>query len=613
MNATAEISVENRAMIPLGQLYLSPTNMRKNPASYQANDGLKESIRASGIIQNLVVTQTESGFAVEAGGRRLQAANELKDEGVFTEETPVPCLILAEGQNANDISLTENFMRASANPVDEFRAFAKLAETEPLEDIAQRYGKTRTYVAQRLRLAEIHPEILESYLSGDVENFTFACLEAFTVNPDKDLQLNVFNEYKDHYGFNPVQIKRCLRQESLKADSKLVKFVGLDAYKAANGPIAEDLFSDEIYIEDSGLITRLAQEKIDSIAENLRKEWRWVEIDWDNNFDVWKLASIPSTKAELSDELKSELARLEDQSDKLDENWDESLEAEAEAIEFRIGEINAIEEDLPYRYETAHKAFAGCVIKLNYRGELDIRKGLLAKEDAKKFEQFLSPSNGKADSEDLAGSNDLQTVKPAAHSNALSQDLSEYKKVIVQNAVANNAEIGIDLLLYCALFNSGYSRISGLSMTTDHFNPSVSSEALTDVAKEVNTGNKGYAGSFDEFRKLSDDEKHSLAAKAIAATLPCEKKLTDYLLTETQTNVAAAFRPTSATYFNRIKRDQLDAIATELIGKSWVEDNKKLKKSEIADILESTVAGEPPIDEPATPVDELKAWLPQGF
>src|SRR3954463_9661466 len=91
MNTTA--TVRN---IPLDRLVLSPTNVRKVPASASEDAELKASIRACGLKQNLIVCPVAGEperFAVTAGGRRLKALQELAAEGAITSDCDVPCLI----------------------------------------------------------------------------------------------------------------------------------------------------------------------------------------------------------------------------------------------------------------------------------------------------------------------------------------------------------------------------------------------------------------------------------------------------------------------------------------------------------------------------------------
>src|SRR3954463_16767102 len=92
---TANSKVRN---IPLSQLVLSPTNVRKTPATAAEDAALEASIRAEGILQNLIVhaQPVDDGkgvYEVDAGGRRLKILQKLAAENVIDADHPVPCLV----------------------------------------------------------------------------------------------------------------------------------------------------------------------------------------------------------------------------------------------------------------------------------------------------------------------------------------------------------------------------------------------------------------------------------------------------------------------------------------------------------------------------------------
>src|ERR1700679_1982484 len=84
--------------IPLNRLVLSPTNVRKVPPSAAEDAELKASIKARGLLQNLVAHPSSEGegvHAVVAGGRRLKALQELAAEGAIPADHKVSCLVEA--------------------------------------------------------------------------------------------------------------------------------------------------------------------------------------------------------------------------------------------------------------------------------------------------------------------------------------------------------------------------------------------------------------------------------------------------------------------------------------------------------------------------------------
>jgi ParB family chromosome partitioning protein len=81
--------------ICLSQLVLSPANVRKTPSTGAEDAELEASIRARGILQNLIVHATpidgKGAYEVDAGGRRLKVLQKLAAEGVIERSSgPVP-------------------------------------------------------------------------------------------------------------------------------------------------------------------------------------------------------------------------------------------------------------------------------------------------------------------------------------------------------------------------------------------------------------------------------------------------------------------------------------------------------------------------------------------
>jgi ParB family chromosome partitioning protein len=130
---------------------------------------LSESIREHGVLQPVVVTQTASDlgpmtYQLIAGERRLQAA---RMAGV--ERMPV-VVREAAGKELLEIALVENLQRQDLNPLEEALAFRGLNEDFGMtqEQIAARVGRSRTAVANTLRLLSLEEDIRASLASGQI-------------------------------------------------------------------------------------------------------------------------------------------------------------------------------------------------------------------------------------------------------------------------------------------------------------------------------------------------------------------------------------------------------------------------------------------------------------
>lgn len=130
---------------------------------------LTESIRTYGIIQPLLVTQ-ETGqdgstvYQLIAGERRFRAAKAAGLERVpvtIRQTTPLELLELA---------IVENVQRSDLNPLEEALAYGRLAEEFHLtqREIAERVGRSRTAVANTMRLVELPEEIRASLARGEI-------------------------------------------------------------------------------------------------------------------------------------------------------------------------------------------------------------------------------------------------------------------------------------------------------------------------------------------------------------------------------------------------------------------------------------------------------------
>ena len=87
------------------------------------------SILAHGLLASLVVRPEGELFAVVAGKRRLDALKYLsKHDPGISPDYLVPCRVIGEDDMPSELSLAENMVRVAMHPVDQYVAFAGLAE-----------------------------------------------------------------------------------------------------------------------------------------------------------------------------------------------------------------------------------------------------------------------------------------------------------------------------------------------------------------------------------------------------------------------------------------------------------------------------------------------------
>src|SRR5690606_21768402 len=245
--------------IPLAQLKPSARNVRKTGG--KSVDELAASIAAHGLQQNLGVIPNGKGYEVVFGGRRLRALQALAKAGELPESLAdgIPCRVLTADE-AHEASLAENTIREAMHPLDQFRAFAEMAEAgKPVADIAAAFGVTERVVEGRMRLARVSPKLLKVYGEGGM---TLEQLQAFAVTDDHAAQERVWKAASYEYAREPAQLRRELLSRAVTDEDVRVRLVGLEAYEAAGGAVKRDLFSDTVVVLDEGLLDRLVEQKL---------------------------------------------------------------------------------------------------------------------------------------------------------------------------------------------------------------------------------------------------------------------------------------------------------------------------------------------------------------
>lgn len=235
-------------MIPLGRLIRAPENVRKTDKAVDV-ESLADDIAAKGLLQNLIgyagdTSIDKSVVYIVGGGRRLQALNLLAKRKLIDDSLPVPVLLRAPAE-AIDLSLSENLAKRDMNPADEFLAFDALMKPGALApaDLAKRFGFTERYVKQRLRLADLAPDILDALRHGKL---TIDAAMAYAGSQDHKIQLKVFASEckKGAHAHHAMNIRFGISGAQMTTGSALFKFVGAADYEKKGGRYEDDLFSD---------------------------------------------------------------------------------------------------------------------------------------------------------------------------------------------------------------------------------------------------------------------------------------------------------------------------------------------------------------------------------
>ena len=160
----AETSVERprgQRRVPTGSLRPNARNPRRSFSNAEL-DELVASLRERGIIQPIIVRPVRGaadGYEIIAGERRWRAA-----QRAGLHEVPV-VVVEATDAEALQLAIIENVQRADLNPLEEADGYRALMEEfgNSQDEIAKTIGKSRSYVANTLRLLKL-PETVKAYI-----------------------------------------------------------------------------------------------------------------------------------------------------------------------------------------------------------------------------------------------------------------------------------------------------------------------------------------------------------------------------------------------------------------------------------------------------------------
>ena len=260
----------NLQHIDLENLKTTTLNVRKKKA--KSVDDLVPSIRASGILQPLLVRPNCEGFEVVAGQRRLYALQTLAKENLAE---PVPCIVMDKGDDAAAIeaSLAENLARLPIDEIDQYKAFGALVKKGmDAADIAAHFGISERLVHQRLAIGNLITPILNAYRKDEIEPSTLRILTMASKKQQKEWH-SQFKEQGQYSAPRGYQLKQWLfGGASVPVENALFDLADYQ------GVITSDLFGEDRYFADSQLFwenqnTAIAKAKDAYLAKG------WAEVN----------------------------------------------------------------------------------------------------------------------------------------------------------------------------------------------------------------------------------------------------------------------------------------------------------------------------------------------
>lgn len=135
-------------------------------------EALSRSIEAHGVLQPIIVRSCKNGYEIVAGERRWRASK-------LARLKHVPALVLnADEEKYVEISLIENLQREDLNPIEESMAYRSLMDQYEYtqERVAEVVGKSRSYIANTLRLLALDDRVQQDIIAGKLTSGHGKCI-----------------------------------------------------------------------------------------------------------------------------------------------------------------------------------------------------------------------------------------------------------------------------------------------------------------------------------------------------------------------------------------------------------------------------------------------------
>ena len=583
--------------IPLNRLTAWKGNVRKTGIAEGIGE-LAASIAAHGLLQSLIVRKGKKGkYEIVAGQRRHIALLRLATEGKLDKDYPVPCMLAQESADASELSLAENVVRVAMHPADQFEAFRNLADNgaEP-SAIAARFGVSESVVAKRLKLGRLSPVVLAAYRNDEI---SLDQAQAFAISDDHEAQERVFADLGEWH-CSPDRIRRALTEHEIPTSDKRVKFIGIEAYLTAGGTLRQDLFSEANtgYVQDTALLDRLVSEKLTAAAADVKAEgWNWVETVADLDYGMLSpFRRVHPDHVDLPDDQQAELERLTGEYDDLVDTDDGDASEQLDAIQERIDALSAMAQSWP----AEALAVAGAVVSIGYDGSLDIERGLVRKDDARKLAASADPAA------------DAECAATPVLSASLIAELTAQKGAAIGAELIGQPDVALAAVVHALAFDAlhiGSSADSCLQLKMRK--PSLTGIAspetckgLASIEQSLEQLRDWLPGDADALwswclRQSREDLLNVLAIIAAVSIDAVQRKgdtsgnarivHADMLATALNVDMTTWFTPTATGYFSRVSRAQI-LVAIDEVNGSHAPALEKLKKAELAIRAEQLLA-----------------------
>lgn len=252
--------------VAVGQIVSNPYQPRKSVNEEKLGE-LVASIKKHGIIQPLIVSKNNGAYELVAGERRLEAAKlaGLAKVPVITREV--------DEQEKLELAIIENIQRHDLNPVEEAYAFQRLADEFEMsqEEIAEKMGKSRSSVANKLRLLTLPAEIQRALTE---EKITEGHAKALLMVDDPQKQKALFDLILKN-NLTVRQVENKTREVSVRTHKRVLNIQKDPRLKDIEEQLAAKL-ATKVNIQKSGgggriVIEYYSDEELNNLVNNLFK------------------------------------------------------------------------------------------------------------------------------------------------------------------------------------------------------------------------------------------------------------------------------------------------------------------------------------------------------
>jgi ParB-like chromosome segregation protein Spo0J len=276
--------------LTVDQLHRSEQNVRKKPSSAASDAEISASLLSVGLIQPMVVIPREAGgYEVIAGDRRRRLLTALAEADPSRKAMTFPCMKVDDLSKVTEISMAENRAREAMALPDVYMGFAAIRAERPeatLEELGAMFGYDVARTARIMRIANLHPEIMDLYSAGEIDD---AQAQAYAATEDRSLQIAVYRQLEKEatrpHEKNASAIRKAMNSGNHEL-TKLMCYVGVDAYRAAGGEFEADLFAQDGagIVQNPEVLHQLVEQRIaedkDRFEHNISRNGRMLGEKW---------------------------------------------------------------------------------------------------------------------------------------------------------------------------------------------------------------------------------------------------------------------------------------------------------------------------------------------